>query len=268
MPKKRFRSLRRGKAQLPTEQSTATDTPEAEKTRAASLVEQQKRDSFIVFFLRRQSFWLRITVSGVVAIAVIYVISVTLGSFASSVALAVLGIIGSWLSNKIEVSQVASDTKILSWTPGSWLGVAFLSIILFQVVELAMRLWFIPFRIHYGASFYLSRTAIGGAILMDWTGFVLCGCLIGYLMPARALSAAIIGATMFLGMNIIEAYTGAANYSNFIFLGSMIGIDPDEQDFELYRLGLIAGLVVRGILVVLVARYVSRRRIRQGLVYK
>jgi len=87
-------------------------------------------------------------------------------------------------------------------------------------------------------------------------------------MPARALSAAIIGASMFLGLNIMEAYTGAANYSNFMFLASLLGTDADEEGFELYRLGLITGLVVRGILVVLVARYVSRRRIRQGLVYK
>jgi hypothetical protein len=237
-------------------------------TAAPDMAEHERPKSAWLTAFRQRSFLFRITVVGSIAIAFIYAISITLGSFASSVALAVLGIIGSWIINRMEQGQAVSGTKMISWTPESWLGVAFLSIILFQVVELAIRLWLIPFRVHYGASFYSSRTALVGGALIEWAAFLLCGGLIGYLMPARALSAAIIGASIFLGMHIVEAYTGTANYSNFMFLTSILGVDPDEEGFELYRLGIIAGLVIRGLVVVLVARYISRRRIWRGLVYK
>ncbi len=272
MRKKRLPSIRKkktlkqpvdGERLSPPHDLTATKTESANVngTEEPSITKRK-------FPLRTRGFLFRVTLVAFIAITIVYVIHVTLGPFASAVAFAGLGILGSWMVSKIEESQAITGRLLIPWTPESWLGIAFLSTILFQVVELLIRLWLIPFRLIYGSSFYSSRIAIVGGIIVELSSFVLCGGLIGYLMPTRAITAAIIGASIFLGMNLTEAYTGSVNYANFTFLASTLRLEPEAEGFEIYRLGIITGLVFRGIIVVLVARHVSRRRIRKGLVYR
>ena len=271
MPKKPPRSRRKKKDLAQSNEGEKLKLPSdliATKTKAADLEEKDPQRAKRQFPFRNRSFLLRIAIVAFPAIGIVYIIHVAFGPFASGAAFTALGILGSWIVSKIEESKVISGGLVTPWTPESWLGIAFLSIILFQVVELLIRFWLIPFRLVYGASFYSSRTAIVGGVIVELASFVLCGCLIGYLMPTRAITAAIIGGSMFIGMNLTEAYTGSVNYANFTFLASMLRVEPETEGFEIYRLGIITGLVFRGIIVVLVARAVARRRIRKGLVYK
>lgn len=237
------------------------------KEEAAVESEPPKREKKSWF--ARKSFLVRSVLIGSVAVVLIYLINLTLGAFAAATAFTIMGAIASFALSRIEQQNQEINARLLMpWTPESWIGMAFLSIILFQVVEFMVRLWLIPWRLKYGVSFSSSPSAILGGVIFEFLGLVLCGFLIGYLMPARALPASIMGASLFLGINSIEAYTGAANYSNFTFIASLVNLEPDIEGFEIYRLGLVTGTVFRGAFVIAIARYVARRRIRRGLVFK
>ncbi len=218
--------------------------------------------------LRGRRFVLRISLIGLVIIILVGFVHIAFGPFASGVAFAILGVAGGIIVNTIERDQGVNYKLAIPWTPRSWLGITFLSIILFQVVDLLTRLWLLPWRVAYGPSFNSSTEAIVGVLICEFGGLILCGVLIGYLMPTRALTAAIIGASLYTGMGLVEAYTGVASYSNYAFIASYMNLDPSVEDYQDFRLGLVLGLILRGLLVVIVARYVARRRMRKGLVYK
>lgn len=275
--RKKLRALNADSSSQLTSQKASNENPSSvaqngevdlQEGRAEATVESEPPKREKKSWFASKSFLVRSVLIGSISVVLIYLINLTLGAFATAVAFTIMGAIGSFALSRIEQNQEIDSRLLMPWTPESWIGMAFLSIILFQVVEFMVRLWLIPWRLKYGVSFSSSPSAILGGVIFEFLGLVLCGFLIGYLMPARALPASIMGASLFLGINSIEAYTGAANYSNFTFIASLVNLEPDIEGFEIYRLGLVTGMVFRGALVIAIARYVARRRIRRGLVFK
>lgn len=218
--------------------------------------------------LRGHRFAISIGIFGLITIIVLGFAYIVFGPFGSGVASVVLGVVGGRFINTIEVEEGASNRLASPWTPQSWLGVIFLAVIIFQVIDLLVRFWLLPWRLAYGPSFNTSPTAITGVVVCDLGGLILSGVLIGYLMPTRALSAAIVGASVYTGMGLIEAYTGVATYANYAFIASYLDVVPSPEDYLDFRLGLIGGLFIRGLVVVLIARYIAKRRIKKGQVYR
>ena len=218
--------------------------------------------------LRGRRFIISVAIFGLITVTLFGFTYITFGPFGSGIASIVLGVFGGILVNTIEKEQGANYKLAIPWTPQSWLGIAFLSIILFQVIDLLVRFWLLPWRLAYGPSFNTSAGAMIGVLFFDFGGLILCGILIGYLIPTRAVTAAIIGASIYTGMGLIEAYTGVASYSNYTFIASYMNADISAEDYQGFRLGLVVGLVLRGALAIIVARYIARRRIRKGLVYR
>lgn len=218
--------------------------------------------------LRSRTFFFKLCVALAVSFIVTYFVDLFFGALATGFVLTILsGGVSLWL-NSIEKSLGTKYKLALPWSPRTLLGVAFLSIILFQVIELLIRLWLLPMRLIYGSGFSASPIIIIGTVMLDWLGFVLCGWLIGRLMPTKAGTAATIGASLFLCLNLSEAYVGVGTYSNYTYMATLAGLGTDEVSAEVFRLGVVVGLVCRVGLAVLVAHFVARHRIRRGLVYR
>jgi hypothetical protein len=218
--------------------------------------------------LRSRSFMFKLCVVLAASFILIYFVDLFFGALATGFVLTILsGGVSLWVSS-IEKSLGSKYNLALPWSPQSWLGVAFLSIILFQVIELLIRFWLLPMRLIYGSGFSASPIIIIGTVMLDWLGFVLCGWLIGRLMPTKAVTAATIGASLFLCLNLSEAYIGVGTYPNYTYMATLAGLGTDEVSAETFRLGVVVGLVCRVGLAVLVARLVARHRIRRGLVYR
>jgi hypothetical protein len=253
-------------------QVTQKETPTAEQSSVVipSIVGKEEPQPPYAWSasLRGRRFATSVGVLGLIAIVIYGLTYIVFGPLGMAVASTILGVVGGRVINTIEVEQGANYEFATPWSPRSWLGVIFLAVIIFQVIDLLVRLWLLPWRLAYGPSFNTSPAAITGVIVCDLSGLILSGVLIGYLMPTRALSAAIVGASLYTGMGLVEAYTGVATYASYAFIASYLDVDPSPEDYEDFRLGLVCGLVIRGLVVVLIARYVAKRRIRKGQVYR
>jgi hypothetical protein len=217
--------------------------------------------------LRGHRFVLNAGIFGIATILIFGFTFLVFGPFGSGIASILLGVFGGIIVNTIEKEQGVNYKLAIPWTPQSWVGITFFSILIFQVIDLIVRLWLLPWRLAYGPSFNTSTTAIIGILACDFGGLILSGVLIGRLMPTRALTAAIIGASLYTGMNLVEAYTGVAAFSNYSFIASYMNLDLGADAYQSFRLGLVIGLITRGLIAVLIARYVAKRRIKKGLVY-
>ncbi len=215
--------------------------------------------------LQGRRFIIRIAIAVLLLIALAGLAQILLGPFAMTIVIAVFGWIVSYIANNIERDLGTEYKLTLPWTPQSWLGIAFLSIILFQSIPLLLHLWLLPWRIAYGDGFYNHTIVLIGTMFFDWAGFILCGVLIAYLMPKRHLTATLVGASFFIGIMAAEAFTGSFNYGDFTIIASLLHSDADPQGFNAFRAGAVVGLISRVLLTVIVARLISRRRLRRRL---
>jgi hypothetical protein len=154
------------------------------------------------------------------------------GEVAAGLFASVVGWCFSPLARWIETKAYQKYKAAPAWSPRSWLGTAFLSIILFQSIPLILHLWLLPWRLLYGEGFYRSPLVIVGALLADWIGVIACGVLIGRLMPNHYLTAGVIGASFMATVSTVEAYTGAFNYGDFTLLSSVLPYELDPEDLR------------------------------------
>jgi hypothetical protein len=100
-------------------------------------------------------------------------------------------------------------------------------------------------------------TTIGA---LDWGGFLLAGWLVGRLFPQRALALSSISAFVLILAFLLE---GHAPEKLDVLGRCFVGPNPSPEDLESARsgmqTGMVIGVVVRGYLVITMARIASRR---------
>jgi len=123
--------------------------------------------------------------------------------------------------------------------------------------DILVRLWMMQWHwFHSHESIPTCSFVLTGA-LMDWLGVVAAAVVTATLARNRATFAMMVGLSIYLPLGFTYIFSGDGISRTMTFMAKSCGLDSDSSDQEAAGVGIVVGLLLRGLLAIFVARIVS-----------
>jgi len=193
----------------------------------------------------------------ILTVATIAFLNPILGTGPAAAGATVIGLLTIKLLDKLDYNPSLSLDLGVPKLSVAWIYSALAAVFMVSGSDVVVRIVGSILKPINSAAYPCTGWQIVPLVLLDWGGLILAGWIIGHLFPERALALSSMGAVVYILALLLELATltpGDLEYIARCF--SLSSSDP--ENLSDMGIGMVGGVVVRGYVVIVMARIASR----------
>jgi|GEM_PF-6512235 hypothetical protein len=168
-----------------------------------------------------------------------------------------VGLIASAVINQLNTLPIIDDFSPVKRFRTNIVIPALTGILLIPAPEVLTRIWDMFWQLFHKSGDVPSCGFLLAGSAWGWLGFLICGALLAVLTKERALFAATVGVAVYIPLSFTENWGVAFAQKSLNLIASSCKFDTEDADLGSFRLGMAAGLVIRSMLAIFAAKFVS-----------